>query len=1615
MPVFRMLRALSVALLALFAVGCAEERDPINRVQPYALKKSFFIGEKFNDPKDDPEFWSQASLVDVGYGASQDGLFTSTYAQPMSRIKWQVTEDLLIGRLAYERIPGSDGKGVGKATQDGVIVAAFPIRSHFDIQRDYNPTTGEELNVLGENSFDRPWYERQYMRVDWSRNLNTDSYDFDTLSMLGVYGGITYEPMAYDIVDPNDENAPYFAKDGSYFDVTSKAFARPGTIDLSHLGWGIGSFPACFLDADFAGGTAPSGTCNPVELTIRHSFRRVVDTDYEPQQWDGFRFQSFGAFYGERSGYARNYGMTDELWYRMIERYNVWQRSHYYKDPANMTGEVKCFVPAKECADGSCVGTPVGADPHRDTDGDGTEDECAAVTTALGVGGSRCDTFKQKCTLPYTQRASRPVTWYYTSGSNPEYFGPTEEATHEWDVALRAAVTTARYGECKRVNGLDGDCSQFPVFDGQYEDQQDLIWLAKEVDDCRHGISRPELGRNEAACTALADTLGAEREIKGAVIALAKQPEMVVLCHSPVEAGDPAICTPNGEPRLPANISSQACYQARQDGNLALMATCKEALTIRRGDLRYHHVNSMVEPQTPSPWGIMVDAHDPLTGEDISASINIWTHVNDLWSQGIVDQARYIAGELKTEDITEGTYIRDWSKAAQAASGSGMAPLLSREELDDQVGRMYEQSTKLRGEAKERAVEIKPEAIELARNLKTKLKSVVASLDAPSATAPMVMARRQSAVGTPFEAALMTPMVQQMHGIAGMPLSQGLMEMVSPLRGANPSVMRQIRLMREQALSARGACIMQQAEAPMALAALSDVLQAKFGAFNPADSKDAQQERAEKMRAYMARRAQYAVIIHEMGHSIGLRHNFVSSSNAFNYRPQYWQLRTKNGAVTQECTNLAQNGETCVGPRWFDPVTQEERDNLIWMFMHSSVMEYAGEATQDFLGLGTYDFGAARMFYGDTVAVHADDDMKSNRNLGKGSLAATDNFGGILGISFTTNGQTDMHYSQLNARYKLINDCKQIDAQQWKPARWNTEKDGEWSPLLDGLLVQVDGSYTRCRQRAVDYVQWDALRQPTASEAAQYRGGPAVDGKGRTRVPYGFATDRWADLGNVSVYRHDNGADNYEIFNFLITQQEVGHIFDNYRRGRKSFSVRGAAGRTLGRFNEKMRDGAKGLGLFRNIYRDLALEIGVNPEDMWTYAASNFFPDSVLAAGMAFDHFVRTATRPQAGPHFIQDGVLRSADGRLSAGGGSATDVTIPNGATGYFGNVTFGGRLVNNTLSDNQGEYDSEYTLNAGSYYDKMYVAMLMTESFDNFISSTLGDFTDSRYRAVSLADLFPEGYRRFLSNALTGDDELKGARIVTNASGKPVTEDNQGGFPTQGIGWVSWWGNEPAHCFPGNGTTICRRYGADSQNPFGATKPTDSMAIDPQIGWEQQKFLIAWTMLYLFENKQQNWLDQLRVWELGVDADPEFQQRIEFHYPNGKTYVARSFGKEVLFGKLVEKGISGRVLEYANQLMVEAYETTDGPDVDGDGKPDWYLPKLDATGKVRVKYDSTLGGVVAGPAPATCNDTNNSGCICESNRACMKLKQYVEVPFYLREAVSAYRIGGPSAKGIY
>src|SRR5688572_18570496 len=96
-----------IGLMALVAgslgssVGCAAERDPINRVQANAIPKSFFVGAKLNDSSDDPEFYARSMVVDVPYGESgSDFLMFTNTINSVAKIKWSIEETRLVGRVS---------------------------------------------------------------------------------------------------------------------------------------------------------------------------------------------------------------------------------------------------------------------------------------------------------------------------------------------------------------------------------------------------------------------------------------------------------------------------------------------------------------------------------------------------------------------------------------------------------------------------------------------------------------------------------------------------------------------------------------------------------------------------------------------------------------------------------------------------------------------------------------------------------------------------------------------------------------------------------------------------------------------------------------------------------------------------------------------------------------------------------------------------------------------------------------------------------------------------------------------------------------------------------------------------------------------------------------------------------------------------------------------------------------------------------------------------------------------------------------------------------------------------------------------------------------------------
>ena len=78
-----------------------------------------------------------------------------------------------------------------------------------------------------------PGTSAQYMRVDWSKNLVTDAYDYDTLSLHRRHRRRQVRAVRLHVIDPNDPDAPHFDADRRATSTSPTRRTRsPSMIDL---------------------------------------------------------------------------------------------------------------------------------------------------------------------------------------------------------------------------------------------------------------------------------------------------------------------------------------------------------------------------------------------------------------------------------------------------------------------------------------------------------------------------------------------------------------------------------------------------------------------------------------------------------------------------------------------------------------------------------------------------------------------------------------------------------------------------------------------------------------------------------------------------------------------------------------------------------------------------------------------------------------------------------------------------------------------------------------------------------------------------------------------------------------------------------------------------------------------------------------------------------------------------------------------------------------------------------------------------------------------------------------------------------------------------------------
>ncbi len=1332
----------------------------------------------------------------------------------VDRIKWEITENLLIARKAYQIADGQDDKGTPpapglKKTNSGTVVAAYRIESHFDIRREYNTTTGEELNVVVENSVDRPWWARDYMRVDWSQNLVTNNPMWNEMFTGQVFGNLSVTPIAYAVTDPASDDAMHIEEQTGYLDVTNKYYVDPaGTASpFSDL---TGQVPACLVYGIYTG----SGTyeCDAQEATVRSSYVKIdPNEDFESLEntkatldvvgnpggiGDSF---SIGVVNAGRQKWDPQYGYTDAQFHRFANIHQTWKASHQ---------KATC-------------------DDNIDTDKDGTADECENSKTGYaGSTGSQCDTFVKKCTIPYRDREIATIGYWVNketpvdlldpvdANGKPAGRGSIEDLTYSWNQLMSNALAFAKEVECRRTGSGDRATCHAQFFDST-EDPNTKVMLS-------YGgwlVDKPKA------------------PAKGPSVAL-------TLCHNPVRDYDiHEVCGKTGD-------------------------------TARVGDIRKNFVFYWPY-ESRAPWGGIANWEaDPITGQIIGAAAQIMGRSATYAAAMQRDIIQLALGDIKVEDIVENVPAANYAKTLE----NGHSPALTEEEMKKRIAALDITNLKLAlgSEAKPWSGATPEEKI--ANQLQTVAKSTTNPTQVSTALLEYdALAKRLQ--GTTMEAQIVDShwMVDAV-GAKPNALGDKALDTTSPLRGMDPGKLQAAHALIEDALRARGVCFLEN-EAPVTGSAyipgVAGYFKQKYGSLTP-------EERGKKIYDDLWKEAVKGIALHEIGHSLGMLHQFASSWDAPNYNPQYWQLRTAEGKAASSCAGKPRtsgDADNCMGPRYLDPPTKDEQGLAgesrpgIDYFGNTSTMEYQLERFGETVGLGTYDYHTMKTLYGRVLDTMDEKVMPFNQQ----SRFKYRMFTQLIERDIILGGTSQFkHYTETARMMKVFDaarDCRPATEEEKATAGWRVVHGQVCSPPPKDVWAWRD-------------FKSDAL-QPGLDGIVWHTGTDNKEGVDRLRWFY-----RWGTTHNAYFHTNDSdaGADAYEVVQNTINRFEQSYPWSYFRRKNREYYYKRIPSQTSDRYFERLR----------SYHWQIASSVG-RAGDATTFEDDDDMRPYVMAQADMFNMLVRSALMPEPGSYGASaartpvDSVRNIFD-TSDTGGGGAFTINIVDGR--YIGED------YNNELG---GSWDYIHWLNhAGFSVEKAMAIQALVDGRPTLFTISRDNFLDGR--AVKI------NFRTDLPNAV---DRLVGGIL---------SEDWEAVAP-----WVA----------PGDRNPTPQLLDLTST---GAARPAGAQVLFPNIGYKQQLATAMFVALFSRLNSDMTLVNKMRVWMEGATDAITISDdlAIKFTDPNsGYTYVAKKYGSEVVDGKTVDRGVASRMLAHANAMAAVAYkvkkDTAGKPILDKFGRPEY------------------------------------------------------------------------------
>ncbi len=980
----------AIAVLTLSGVGaagCIEPGPQINRVQTNLLDKSVFEGE----------WWFTHTVVDLaddaswaigqaGAGAPWPGATANfdiaSQSGVVGRIRWVIDENTLYAYRSHEIVRGSsdDARSPdGRPSPEfrGQPLAAYRIQGHFDIRQDFNTVTGEPINVVVEAQ-DRRWYDRRYIRVDWSQNLVSFGLFGASLEIEQLFGGFRREPVPLGITDEGNRDLPAeWAPQ-----IATLAQERPCSVPAG--GEEPVAQPGCYR---FLGewGNAPTNTvhylsfvtqelwtplqcfgslCNTsVSITLRDAFLRIPpEHEYAVETLVNSEYDRFGIIRTESRTFVR--GGADR---GVLSRYCATDRDC---DPGcdpdlGIMCEVSCDTASHTCQGGltnelgetdfltfyrlrhnfysdslyndrPCQADWQCSDRYSDAPGGETRD------------GSVCDQNARLCTIPIAQRPVRPVH-YTLSPHYPAYLVRSSfEIVATWNESFMRANRALR--GMPTPTGPDVAC--------QGADPTAYCFcsgttLAAEVDpatmSCRHQSNwfvapgmRGETDPFDCWVQGPAD-IASPTDFTDYEVDADGDGAMDVYGHRFVGTECMLVLDTNSCDR----ISGAACEQL--------------------GDVRYQFFNYV--SGAGAGWcGVMQPNQDPMTGEAILSPVNMGGLCLDNISQRAMTIFPILRGEESADPLFQGEELRSYFESlGRVRRPIGLAP--GADAGDTGSGARPGLPADLHAHFEELIESSLPR---------------VRGLGGEEGRAHVLSSRLRTLEGTSIERRMVDSVAHEAYGAMSSRPAERMLAGFRSTTGAAPGVVPQsvadgflddatrqrltpfgddfmnellVDRRREEAISATGTCMMFEDEYNLIDQYNWYWAQAFAGVALPT------------ARIRWAQAWHRAVMQHELGHGLGLEHNFAASLDRDHYLDGYYRIEEELPLprITEARFDVDRNGIlTDVEARaWlteFQRVRTERQQRGIGNYTTSSTMDYGGDLS-DIMTIGRYDHAAVYYNY----------------------------------------------------------------------------------------------------------------------------------------------------------------------------------------------------------------------------------------------------------------------------------------------------------------------------------------------------------------------------------------------------------------------------------------------------------------------------------------------------------------------------------------------------------------------------------------------------------------------------------------------------------------------------